>query len=250
MTDDARAIVRGTRTATWIMLPAAALLARVSPAAARALAGFAIGTIGIAHGASDDRILARLLPRFPGGLAAISAAYGAATIGVAAAAWRAPATASRALSLLSWYHFGSGDASFARTASARARSLLDGALRGAIPLCGPDTGRRTVMCTLAAAAVLERIARGDVAGAADLLVPAGVLAAVPAPLGFAAYFGLWHAPRHLAIVTARAEQGGSFGRRSMQFAAESAGNTALAAAFAGLAFALARPPNGGACLSR
>ncbi len=240
MTDDDRAIARAMRVATWVALPAVALLARRSSTAARALTGLAIGTLGVAHGASDDLILIRLLPGFPGGRVAISAAYAAATLGVMAAAWRAPTTADRALSLVTWYHFGSGDVALARVADERESSIFEAFVRGAIPLCGRDTDRRTGMGAIAAATALACIVRGDIANALDVALPASVIATASAPFGFATYFGFWHAPRHLALVLARAGSNDGFIRRLTRFSRESARNVGLALALGAVVFARGR----------
>ena len=148
-----------------------------------------------------------------------------------AAAWRAPATADRALSLVTWYHFGSGDAALARVVDTRKSSIFEAIVRGLIPLYGRGTGRRIGMGAIAAATALACIARGDIANALDVALPAGVIATAPAPLGFAAYFGFWHAPRHLALVLARAGSNDGFLQRLGRFSRESARNIGLAMAF-------------------
>jgi hypothetical protein len=226
------------RRATWIALPLIAGLGRVSPSLARAITFGLVGTIGIAHGANDDRILARLVPRFPGGRTAISLGYFALALGVFALAARAPRSADRALKLLTWYHFGSGDVALAR-ACGTPPPFIDTFARGAIPLVVTAQGRRTGPA-LALAYALSQLVRGETSNALDVAVPAVTLAFAPASLGFATYFGAWHAPRHLALVLERDERAGSFRSRLHTFARESTRNTLLAFAVGAASFALLR----------
>ena len=107
-------MLRSTRVATWIAVVILGLIARFKPRAARAIVAVAIGTLGIAHGATDDATLERVGFRPRGGRATISLVYGSIAIVTFFAARRAPKLAARALFVLSWFHFGRGDANFAR----------------------------------------------------------------------------------------------------------------------------------------
>jgi len=239
-------IARYARRATWLALPACGALACVRPPEARALAAALIGTIGVAHGANDDAIVSRLAPRFPGRRAGVSAAYGTLAIATVAGARRAPATARHALTALAWFHFGSGDVALDRACAATARAGTpwpEVIVRGALPLFADKRspwGR--AFAAFAAGYALARLAARDGAAALDVALPAATLALTP-PLGFAAYFGAWHAPRHLALVLERDTRGGTFRKRFARFAREAAGNTIVALGLGAVAFTFVRDAN-------
>ena len=232
-------IVRDARVATWFAAGALGALATVRPQIARAIAFALVGTIGIAHGATDDALLHRLGYPPRGGRLALSAAYGALAVATFVAARRAPKIASRALFAVSWLHFGSGDAAFARACGSRLAMAPETVLRGAIPLCIAGSGARSrAVAAVAAVAALRHGARGDRASALDLALPAALLIAAPARLGFGIYFGAWHAIRHTALLLERDARGGTPVARALRFARESIGNVAIALATAAVAFAL------------
>ncbi len=232
-------MIATARQATWLALPLLAGLGRISPGFARAVTFLLVGTVGVAHGANDDLILSRLLPATPGGRNTISLAYGATAFGVFALAQRVPQTATRALSLLSAFHFGSGDAAFARACMPAAGSHpVDAIVRGLIPLT-IDRRRRPMLIVAAVCAVVHAF-RERRADALDIAVPAATLALASESLGFAAYFAAWHAPRHLALVIEHDRRGGTPFLRLRTFARESLRNTLLAFALGALALALAR----------
>ncbi len=240
LTNSDAAIVRATRVATWIALPALGGLASASPAAARAMLFTLIASIGIGHGANDDVILSRLEPDLPGGRVTISASYGVLFTTVFALAMRFPKSAERALAGLSVWHFGNGDAALARAAGSRRRPLTEAIVRGLVPIAISSDRTRTWRAWPALGyAVLHAFARAP-ADALDIAIPAATLALVPAPYGFATYFGAWHSPRHLAVVLQRDDRGGSAIARLLRFVRESLRNVVISAVVGGVAYALLR----------
>lgn len=235
------AIVRRARVATWIAVATLGALARVRPSIARTISFALVGTLGIAHGATDATLLERVGYRPRGGRFAVSATYGSLAVATFVLARRHPDAAGRALFWLSWLHFGSGDAAFARACGSRANFSMEAALRGAIPLCVAETDPRSLAVGAAAGiAALAHAARGEFADAIDLALPASLLLATPERFGFSIYFGAWHAVRHTAMILERDPRGGSLGTRAARFAKESVGNVAIALAAGALAF-LASP---------
>lgn len=235
------AIVRRARTATWIAVTALGVLARVRPSLARAISFALVGTLGIAHGATDDTLLERVGYRPRGGRFALSATYGSLALATFVLARRAPDVAGRALFWLSWLHFGSGDAAFARACGSRANVVVEAALRGALPLCVAETDARSrAVAAVAGIAAVGHALRGETADALDLALPAALLLATPERFGFSIYFGAWHAVRHTALILQRDARGGSLETRAARFARESLPNVAIALAAGALAF-LASP---------
>jgi hypothetical protein len=175
----------------------------------------------------------------------ISIAYGIVAIGVYAIARRFPLAGTRALHAVSWAHFGSGDAAFARHCGSRGIEPLEAFARGGVPLSIGGRGARSAWSFVVACAYgAFGLARGEAADALDVALPAAVLYATPARLGFGVYFATWHSPRHLALILERDPRGGSYLQRFARFARESAPNVAVASAFGALAFAFdgARAP--------
>jgi len=238
-----RRFARNARAATWIACASLGAATLVAPKLARALVVGLTATIGVAHGATDAAMLDRL--RIGPGRLKISIAYGILATCVYAIARRFPLAATRALRAVSWAHFGSGDAAFARHCGSRGIEPLAAFARGGVPL---SIGGRDVRSTWSFAAACAYAAfdavRGDAADALDVAVPAAVLYAAPARLGFGVYFATWHSPRHLALILERDPRGGSYLQRFVRFARESAPNVAVASAFGALAFAFegARTP--------
>lgn len=234
-------MLRSTRAATWLAVIVLGLFARFQPRVARAIVSVAIGTLGIAHGATDDATLVRVGFRPRGGRATISLAYGSLAIVTFLAARRAPKRAARALQLLSWYHFGRGDANFARACGSRVDARFEAVVRGAIPLlvAGDDSRSRAFAGAIFACAARHALA-GRYADAIDLALPAGVLLASAPRLGFGIYFGTWHAVRHTVLLLERDARGGTARTRWQRFARESMPNVAIAASVAALACALVR----------
>lgn len=233
------AIVRSARVATWLGVVALGSLARVRPRAARAIAFVLVGTLGVAHGATDDATLFRIGVRPRGGRLALSAAYGALAIATFVVARRSPEFAARALFALSWFHFGNGDATFARACGSRGKLAMQTFLRGGPPLCVAETDPRSLgFAGLAALGALGFATRGAFADALDLALPTALLLATPKRFGFAIYFGAWHSVRHTALLLERDSRGGTFRARATRFARESFGNVAIALAAGALAFAL------------
>jgi hypothetical protein len=225
------------RRGTWAAVGGLGLAATVVPNVARAVVLGLTATIGIAHGATDAAVLERSGVRPRGGKTTIGIAYGLVAIVVYFIARRHPAAAARTLRVVSWAHFGSGDAAFARLCGSRRFEPAEAFVRGAIPLTiagrGTASARALVgMAAFAGTAVLS----DDVADAVDVLLPSLVLYAAPVRLGFGAYFAAWHAPRHLALLLARDPRGGPYGARFLRFAREAAPNAAIAAGFGLLAY--------------
>jgi hypothetical protein len=122
---------------------------------------------------------------------------------------------------------------------------LEAFARGGVPLSiGGRDARSTWSFAVACAYAAFGLARRDAADALDIALPAAVLYAAPARLGFGVYFATWHSPRHLALILERDPRGGSYLQRFARFARESAPNVAVASAFGALAFAFdgARAP--------
>ncbi len=240
LTNSDATIARATRAATWFALPAIGSLAAVSPAAARIVLFALIASMGIGHGANDDLILSRLAPELRGGRATISASYGVVFAAVFALAVRFPQSAERALAALSVWHFGNGDAALARAAGSRRGSLLEALVRGLVPIAISSDRTRARYAWPALAYAASHAARRAAGDALDIAIPAATLALAPAPYGFAAYFGAWHSPRHLAVVLQRDERGGSARERVVRFVRESLRNVAISGVAGAVAYAVFR----------
>lgn len=234
-------MLRSARAGTWIAVVVLGLTARLQPRVARGIVAVAIGTLGIAHGATDDATLVRSGIRPRGGRVAISLAYGSLALMTFLAARRAPEFAARALGLLSWFHFGRGDAHYARACGSRVDARFEAIVRGAIPIliAGNDARSRAFASGIFAWAVRHTLA-GRYADAADLALPTGLLLAVAPRLGFGIYFGMWHAVRHTVLLLERDARGGTARARWQRFARESAPNVAIALGIGALAYVLDR----------
>lgn len=225
------------RRATWTAVGGLGLAATVAPSVTRAIVLGLTATIGIAHGATDAAVLERCGVRPRGGKTAIGIVYGVVAIVVYLIARRYPTVAARTLRVVSWAHFGSGDAAFARLCGSRRFEPAEAFVRGAVPLTIAGRGAASARALLAATAFAgTAVLSDDVADAVDVLLPSLVLYAAPVRLGFGAYFAAWHAPRHLALLLARDPRGGPYGARFLRFAREAAPNAAIAAAFGLLAY--------------
>ena len=234
-------LVRG---GTWIACATLGIGAMRAPRAVRAIVAGLTATIGIAHGATDAATLDRLGVR-PGRLG-ISIGYGILAIATYLVARRHPGAAARALRAVSWAHFGSGDAAFARACGSRRFELAESVARGAVPLSigGRDARSAAGLVTAVVYAAIAAAA-GDRADACDVAIPAAILYAAPARLGFGVYFAAWHAPRHTALLLERDPRGGTYARRFGRFAWESTPNVLVAAGFGALAYAFRRPGEAG-----
>jgi hypothetical protein len=231
--------VRNVRRATWYALGALGAVALVAPGVARAAVVVLTATIGIAHGATDAATLDRFGVRPRGGKTTISIAYGVLATVVYALAYRRPAASARLLRIVSWAHFGSGDAAFARACGSRRFEPAEAFVRGAVPLSIGGRGSRSAVTLLGACAYAALdVLFDEVPDAIDIVLPAVVLYAAPARLGFGAYFAAWHAPRHLALLLSRDPRGGTYRARLARFAREAAPNAAIAAAFGAVAYYL------------
>jgi hypothetical protein len=230
-----RRFARNARAATWIASASLGAATLVAPKFARALVVGLTATVGVAHGATDAAMLERL--RIGPGRLKISIGYGILAICVYGIARRFPLAATFALRAVSWAHFGSGDAAFARHCGSRGIEPLEAFARGGVPLSiGGRDARSAWSFVVACAYAAFGLARNDAADALDVALPAAVLYAAPARLGFGVYFATWHSPRHLALILERDPRGGSYLQRFGRFARESAPNVAVASAFGALAF--------------
>ena len=218
-----------------------AAVRRRAPQAVRARSSpLLTATIGIAHGATDAATLDRLGVR--PGKTTISIGYGIVAIATYLVARRNPRVAARALHAVSWAHFGSGDAAFARSCGSRRHEVAESVARGGVPLSIGGRDARSAWALVAAFAYAAYAAvAGDDSDAVDVALPAAMLYVAPPRLGFGVYFAAWHAPRHLALLLERDPRGGSYASRFRRFARESAPNVAIAAGFGALAYALRRP---------
>jgi len=242
-----RSIVRRTRAATWVAVALLGALARVRPAAARAIVFALVGTVGIAHGATDVDALDRIGVRPRGGRRTLSLAYGALAVATFLVARRSDRFAGWSLFGLSVWHFGSGDADFARACGARGRGPFEAFLRGLVPLCvGGADARSVPVAALALVRAALHLREGAPADALDIMIPAGLLLAVPSRLGFGIYFGAWHSVRHTALLLERDVRIAGERARVLRFARESAPNAAIAAVAGIVAAALDRRFGSGA----
>ena len=236
------AFARDVRRGTWFALGVLGVAAPVAPTLVRAVVVGLTATIGIAHGATDAAVLGRSGVRPRGGKTTISIAYGILAIAVYAIARRDPAAASRVLRIVSWAHFGSGDAAFARACGSRRNETAEALVRGAVPLWIGGRGDASAKAFLASCAYAGLAVTSDeVADAVDVALPAAMLYAAPVRLGFGVYFAAWHAPRHLALLLARDPRGGTYVDRFRRFAREAAPNSAIAVAFGALAYVFRKP---------
>ncbi|MBD5604120.1 MAG: Brp/Blh family beta-carotene 15,15'-dioxygenase [Candidatus Eremiobacteraeota bacterium] len=244
MKRDRTNFMHAARSATWVASAVLGFGATVAPKVVRAIVAALTATIGIAHGATDAAMLDRLGVR-PGKWK-ISIAYGVVAIATYLVARRYPVAAARALRLVSWAHFGSGDAAFARACGSRRPELAESFVRGGIPLSIGGRDARSAWSFIAASsyAALTATGRSGIADSVDVAVPSAVLYAAPARLGFGVYFAAWHAPRHLALLLERDVRGGPYVDRFRRFAREAAPNVAIAGAFGALAYALRGPSDG------
>jgi hypothetical protein len=231
--------VRGVRGATWAALAALGAGTFVAPKTVRVVVAVLTATIGIAHGATDAATLDRCGVRPRGGPATLSVGYGLLAIGVYFVARRHPKAASRALRTVSWAHFGSGDAAFARACGSRRLEFVEAFVRGGVPLGIGGRDARSAAGTIVACAYAAFATACDGGSdALDVAVPALALYAAPPRLGFGCYFAAWHAPRHLALLVLRDPRGGPYAVRLLRFAREAAPNVAIASAFGALGYFL------------
>ncbi len=232
-----RTIVRRARCGTWLTVAALGGLASVRPALIRPIVFALVGTVGIAHGATDVDALDRSGVRPPGGRQSLSVGYGVLALATFLVARRFERLAGVALFALSVWHFGSGDADFARACGAKPRGWREALLRGLVPLCVRGTAPRSAaIAALALGRAALHAREGAAADALDVALPAALLLAVPTRLGFGIYFGSWHSVRHTALLLERDARAGHERARLGRFARESAPNAAVAA-LAGVAAA-------------
>lgn len=225
--------------------------------------------LGLPHGAVDHVVAAQ---RIGGrrGWAVGTIGYGAAALVTLWLAGAAPQIVWPAFLLLSAWHFGTGEADATRqpgrrgfasddlTHAAGTGSLVVGGLMVAgaeqlRPLAVTVTPRIAFLldpalvrgvAILTGVLVAAAIAHALVAGRPDRILDLGLLLvlflAAPPLWAFAAYFGLWHAPRHIARLLADEEPFASTpaNRRLRRFARTAAVPTGIAvAAMLGLAAA-------------
>ncbi|WP_170147681.1 Brp/Blh family beta-carotene 15,15'-dioxygenase [Micromonospora phaseoli] len=186
--------------------------------------------VGIPHGALDH-----LVPRFVLGpraprVALLAAGYAALVVAVFLAFRALPGPALLAFLLLSAAHFGTGETAFTDFRAGRPSRIdpLTAAAFGTtlvlLPLAahraevaplvaalsagsgglppGPARAAVTAVTVLAVVAGVRCWRRGDHALAAELALLLALVLVVPPLAAFGAYFGGWHAPRHLARLLA------------------------------------------------
>ena len=185
-----------------------------------------VALTGMPHGALDGR-LGRiwLLPKIGRAWVVWFAAAYLLVTGVVLLAWLAfPVASLVGFLLVSAWHFGSGDAR--PHESPRRLWAVESLVRGGFVLCLPAVfhaaqvaelfgwlvpstagGGAVAAAGLASAAwalvpaaavlLVWHVARGQVLAAMELLLLPAVFAVLPPLLGFAVYFCVWHAPRHL-----------------------------------------------------
>lgn len=114
-------------------------------------------------------------------------------------------------------------------------------MRGALPLFADKRspwGR--AFAAFAAGLALARLAARDSAAALNVALPAATLALTPPRLGFAAYFGAWHAPRHLALVLERDTAAAPFANASRGSRAKLRATRSFALGLGAVAFTFMR----------
>lgn len=221
---------------TVLVILAGAALGPIPLPAQVAVLVLVVALLGLPHGAADVLVARRAFRPRLGRIwqPLFAVAYLGPAAGVIVLWWQAPLVALAGFLLIAIWHFGEGDAPApvgAGRCVGRAMSIM---LHGALPVAAPIVlrpaevavafaalipghGAETVTATLTwlgvplgvllaalpawlAIAWLrgrdmgERQAAAGSLGESLLLI--GLFAALPPPLAFAAYFGLWHAPRH------------------------------------------------------
>lgn len=185
--------------------------------------------IGLPHGAVDhlvpEWLLGRRVPRTT--MLVLLAAYVGTAAAFFAAMTFAPAPAGLVFLLVSIVHFGCGDVAFTAARAGRAprfrphlvlgfgapplllpvalwpepaRAVLEGFAPGLAVLLTPGV-RATLLAVVlltAAAAAVSVLRLGDRRSAGEIALLVVVFAVTPPLLAFAAYFGAWHAARHVA----------------------------------------------------
>lgn len=215
------------------LLLAAALLA---PSALDRLAWLPLAgglLIGLPHGAVDHLVPAWLLgrPLRARSMAALLFAYVAAAAASFAALSLAPVPAGLAFLVVSVLHFGSGDVSYRSWREGRepratpvtvlaagappillplalhpatVRGLLEAIAPGLGWLLAPAPRAALLVLTLGSAAIASSamLRRGDRRAAAETAAVVALFCLVAPLPAFGAYFGFWHAARHIARLMA------------------------------------------------
>ncbi|SCL23994.1 beta-carotene 15,15'-monooxygenase, Brp/Blh family [Micromonospora nigra] len=186
--------------------------------------------VGVPHGALDHLVPRIVLGRRAPHPALLAAGYATLVVVVFLAFRALPGVGLLAFLLLSVAHFGTGETAVADlragrppqaaplTAAAFGATVvllplaahptevgpLVAALSGGAAGLTPGQARAGVaaVLTLAALAGVRLLRRGDHAVAAELALLVTLVLVVPPLAAFGAYFGGWHAPRHLARLVA------------------------------------------------
>lgn len=261
--DIAPAASRAASTLSVATLLAVAVASALLPAGGSAVVGWvalAAGlVIGLPHGAVDhlvpEWLLGRRVPLRT--MIVLLLAYVGTAAAFFAAMTLAPAPAGLVFLVVSVLHFGCGDVAFTAARASRAprfrphlvlgfgapplllpvalwpepaRAVLEGFAPGLAFLVAPGVRAALLAVALlaaaAAAASLWRL--GDRRSAAEVGLLVGVFAVTPPLIAFAAYFGAWHAARHVARLlsadpaNAAPLAGGRLGRPLARFAKQAA----------------------------
>jgi Brp/Blh family beta-carotene 15,15'-monooxygenase len=177
--------------------------------------------LGVPHGAADHITVARAENRQPSGreTTATAVLYALGVVVALLCLWVSPSVALTVALALSAYHFGTGETGALRHGRtvAAAFGLLpilgpfvawpvasDRLLAGLAPTlaahwqAGMVTGGTAVLVVIGAAGMITALRRRDWAVAGELGLLALLVAVLPPLAAFGLYFGLWHAPRHIA----------------------------------------------------
>jgi len=228
-----------------------------------------VAVLGLPHGAVDhlqgrDLLAGRASGAWPALFAGLYVGAGLVVI----AAWAlAPPVLLVAFLVLAVVHFGAEDVEQDRLLPTRAGRLVEGLLRGSVPIAGPvlfhpsSTGQlfsmltpgtplETIFGVLQAAALPATVLLSGTSGlmiwaawrnrgllAAELAALLLLVAVLPPLLAFAGYFCFWHSPRHsLSVIARLAPRDFRGGLR--QFAVSAIALTSLTIALAALAWIL------------
>ena len=252
---DPRSAARRTTIGSVLLVGAVATGAALVPAIRSAGPALLVlaGVLGLPHGAVDHLALGWARGRTGAAPAPVVAAYAAAAVAVAAVAVTAPLPAVLVLLVLSAAHFAEGEVAYDRLRGGAGMLLPAAALGTAVvtlPLVlrpepvrallaaldpglpGATAAVRTPLLLLNAALVIAGLVAALHAGqrraAGELALVVAVALLGPPLVVFAAWFGCWHAPRHLVRLLA-IEPCGDGPERVRRLARSAALPTAVAA---------------------
>ena len=241
-----------------VVLVVAAAVGLAVPSAAQAGPALLVlaALLGLPHGAVDHLALGWSEGRRGPARPALLVAYAGGAVLVAAAALTAPVPAVLVLLVLSAAHFAEGEVAFDELRGGPGLRLPAAAVGTAVValplLLRPDQVREVVTAldpalpavlaqvrlpvlvltgVLVVAGLVVGVRARAVVPTAELVLVVGAALVAPALLVFAAWFGAWHAPRHLVRLLDLQPDGGA-GERARRLALGALAPTA--AALAGL----------------